>query len=800
MNPPLPNLEEALDGWRRRIAAAGAKGEVRALLADAVARVSARASDEARFDFVLLALATAERDEVLQALPLDAREQLAQTVPFLLQAMQAEPRARTAKKHWFLIKARRHRKAGEWLAWLQAAEIAVAAESTPSADALLELCEALIRLGRPQDALRHLSTFEAPQLTRKVRWHLGLPKEAAPVDKELMQEGEWYAALEQATRQQNPIPLLRKLGRGSTLKRHDRLLLASFLVLATKDREAFAGLPGQRGLKELLPENARDGDGWRLAADALFELKALLEQEARQDDGLKIAALAETAKRLPQLELEAALLAGAWRLGSEAGLPALERILADRYAAACSALTGGRTEDLFEVRARLEDLPARPRTLPKDYFSLGAQLKRMASVTSSLLGTTANGWLKQAFASSDQVAGLKDRQLAEYAATLRDFFADAKGVMQKLTQVTEFVEYAFPKQVSSELYLARRQQSAPLEPRLSRQIVEEDFGRPLADVFAEWEDLPIAAASIGQVHRARLKDGTEVAVKVKFPRMEGMVKSQLRLVGMLAPLLEYLYPTIQIKRALKAGSAIFLKECDYELEVQNQLRFGDAVKGLPGIFVPRPFRELCTARVITMELARGTRFYDFVTVASEDERNRAGALIFEALMHAGLVHGVMHADPHPGNFLFSDKGVTILDFGAVTTTPHAYMDHLSEAVDALRSGDDAALLDSVRRHGFLVGEGSPEGDQAVLRQYRHNFGPLTSDEPFKFTRAFLADNFRDVNRNVVKLGLPVDMIEPLRFGIGYASTLATLGSTARWGEIFAEIRTRRTPKILLASA
>ena len=214
------------------------------------------------------------------------------------------------------------------------------------------------------------------------------------------------------------------------------------------------------------------------------------------------------------------------------------------------------------------------------------------------------------------------RTAADVAAAL----GEMKGAFMKIGQMVSYLDEGLPEAVRDTL--ATLQQDAPgMTPELSASVIRAELGNDPERVFAKWDPVPIAAASIGQVHRAMLHDGTNVAVKVQYPGVDEAIRADLVNTDFLFRALGVLFPGLDPKPIIEELRTRLVEELDYRLEADNQRLFADWYAGHPFIHVPRVFDELCTERVLTTELAEGERF-EVVEQWSQDERNMAAETIF----------------------------------------------------------------------------------------------------------------------------------------------------------------------------
>jgi predicted unusual protein kinase regulating ubiquinone biosynthesis (AarF/ABC1/UbiB family) len=250
-----------------------------------------------------------------------------------------------------------------------------------------------------------------------------------------------------------------------------------------------------------------------------------------------------------------------------------------------------------------------------------------------------------------------------------------------------------------------------------RRVVEQDLGGRLSDHFADFSPVPVAAASIGQVHRATTLDGRDVAVKVQYPGVAEAVETDLRNLGLLFPLIRRLAPGLDVKAIAAELRARVGEELDYEIEAQHQRTIARAFRGHPLVVVPGVDTALSTRRVLVTEFVEGDGF-EAVKRADEATRDRFGEILFRFFYGLLAREGLCAGDPHPGNYLaLADGRVCFLDFGLMRRVPRDYLDGERALARAIVDGDAHAVHRGLAHLGYL-----PEPDRfeprLVLEQLR----------------------------------------------------------------------------------
>ena len=388
------------------------------------------------------------------------------------------------------------------------------------------------------------------------------------------------------------------------------------------------------------------------------------------------------------------------------------------------------------------------------------------------------------------------RNAERYADTL----SRSKGVLMKVGQIVSFVDSsAVLEGPTGEIYraaLASLQADAePMEPVLVAAVIESELGRPPEELFAEFCPEPIAAASIGQVHTARMHDGSEVAVKVQYPGVADAIRDDLANTELLFTFIKIAkgfvpqYRNFDVRPLADEIAERFGEELDYRTELANQMAFADHYRGHPFVRVPEVFPALSSDRVLTMEMVHGRRWNEIGDV-DQALRDRWGEAINRFFFGSIARFGMFNADPHPGNYLFHDDGtVTFLDFGCVKrfnpATQRGFFDFHAAAMD----NDAERLLGVWIEHGFAHAESPPPADK-VLAWCRQNFAAYVQPQPFTFTPQFVSELLghmsrmdKDVMRHAT---VPRDFVFTNRIFVGLYSILGALRATADWTAIFNE--------------
>ncbi|MFZ1924933.1 MAG: AarF/ABC1/UbiB kinase family protein [Solirubrobacteraceae bacterium] len=260
------------------------------------------------------------------------------------------------------------------------------------------------------------------------------------------------------------------------------------------------------------------------------------------------------------------------------------------------------------------------------------------------------------------------RRQLETAKQIVAALGTMKGAAMKLGQVMSFLDVGLVPEEHREEFqreLSKLRDAAPtVSFKQMKSVIEDDLGAKIADVFAEFDQEPIAAASIGQVYRARLKDGgREVAVKVQYPGVAAAVRADMQNLGMIMRLLKRMTPSLDVKGVTEEIRERIGEELDYELEAQNQRSLARIFNGHPFIVVPEVVSELSHEHVLVTDFVHGVGF-EQLKEYPQAERDRIGEIVFRFFLGCLYRHRQFSGDPHPGNFMLLEDGrVAFLDFG-----------------------------------------------------------------------------------------------------------------------------------------
>ncbi|MET8284071.1 AarF/ABC1/UbiB kinase family protein [Streptomyces sp. NPDC005132] len=413
---------------------------------------------------------------------------------------------------------------------------------------------------------------------------------------------------------------------------------------------------------------------------------------------------------------------------------------------------------------------------------------KLAALPLGYAGRATWGLGKRIGGKSAEIVGRELQQRT--AEQLFKVLGELKGGAMKFGQALSVFESALPEEVAGpyRAALTKLQEAAPPMPsRTVHSVLRERLGEDWSELFLEFEDKPSAAASIGQVHRAVWHDGREVAVKVQYPGAGDALLSDLTQLSRFARLLGPLIPGMDIKPLITELRDRVSEELDYALEAQAQEAHATEFSGDPDVLVPAVVHQ-CDQILVT-EWIDGTPLSEVISDGTQEQRDRAGQLLARFLFSGPARTGLLHADPHPGNFrLLPDEKsgwrLGVLDFGTVDRLPGGLPSPIGESLRMTLDGDAEAVYDLLREEGFVKESIELEPD-AVLDYLLPIIEPAQVDE-FTFTRGWMrsqAARVADPRSPAHQLGrllnLPPSYLLIHRVTLSTIGVLCQLGATVR---------------------
>jgi predicted unusual protein kinase regulating ubiquinone biosynthesis (AarF/ABC1/UbiB family) len=323
-----------------------------------------------------------------------------------------------------------------------------------------------------------------------------------------------------------------------------------------------------------------------------------------------------------------------------------------------------------------------------------------------------------------------------------------KGAAMKVGQVMSFLDVGLvPEDYREEFQrkLAALRDAAPTVTfKDMRRVIEDELSERLSDIFEDFDEQPVAAASIGQVYRARLLDGREVAVKVQYPGVAQAVRSDMQNLGLILRLAKRIAPGMDPKAIGAEIRNRIEEELDYELEAQNQRTLARIFRGHPFIVVPAVVTSLSRERVLVSEFVSGTKFDD-VKERPQEQRDRVGEILFRFYFGCLYRHHQFSGDPHPGNSLLLDDGrMAFLDFGLFKRMPAGSVELEMAVARAIVEGDKETIMRLGTETGFF-----PDPDKfdpnRVLEHFRAATSWYTEDAYIQLTPEYATQVLIDMS-------------------------------------------------------
>ncbi|MBW3603877.1 MAG: AarF/ABC1/UbiB kinase family protein [Actinobacteria bacterium] len=448
-------------------------------------------------------------------------------------------------------------------------------------------------------------------------------------------------------------------------------------------------------------------------------------------------------------------------------------------------------------------MPSEPSAAARTRLSRGGQLARLSAAAGKSLIAARRA---QRRGDGDAADSWHD----EIAQVVLETLGSMKGAAMKAGQLLSYLDLPMDEETAHRYHrvLAKLQDSAiESDPDTIAEVLHADYGAPADQVFAEWESAPFAVASIGQVHRARLHDGSRVAVKVQHPGVAEATLADLANLEFLIPLLRVLNPRLAPGPLLDEVRARLDEELDYETEARYHQAFAERYAGHPFVRIPQVHRDWCRPRVLVTDLVDEASFGEVAVTADQATRDRYGEIIFRFVFGSLYRFRIFNADPHPGNYLFpGDGSVVFIDFGSCKTFSTADRARLHAVHSAVRNDDDRGLRAAMREAGLL--DEHFDGDFAVVRQwFQLMHRPMGSDVPFTYTAAYAREvtaASMDPDEGYVetlrRLQMPASYLMLNRIQFGLTSLLARMQPTACWGDILYELSEDAAPATALGRA
>jgi predicted unusual protein kinase regulating ubiquinone biosynthesis (AarF/ABC1/UbiB family) len=415
---------------------------------------------------------------------------------------------------------------------------------------------------------------------------------------------------------------------------------------------------------------------------------------------------------------------------------------------------------------------------------------QVAALSARLGAAAALSRARATFASAERKEALQTQLQLRTASEVAETLGQMKGALMKIGQMASYVDEGLPEPVRDAL--SQLQAGAPpMSGALAASVIEAELGQRPDELFLDWDPVPIAAASIGQVHRAITRDGQAVAVKVQYPGVADAISADLANAGLIFGSLAVVYPGFDPTPVVSELRERITEELDYEREAANQQLFADFYAGHPFITVPAVRRDLSTARVLTSELAAGATFAE-VDDWPQAEKDRIGEILYRFVFRSLYRLGVFNGDPHPGNYLFTQGGpVTFLDFGLIRRFSPAELAVFRAMITAMVVDEDPEAFRRAVVDAGLLAPDAPVGTDEVAEFFSQFYklvsrpGPVTCSP--EYSSALVRQTFNRQSPVTRYTTVPASFVLIQRINLGLFALLGRLRATADWRRITEEI-------------
>ena len=402
---------------------------------------------------------------------------------------------------------------------------------------------------------------------------------------------------------------------------------------------------------------------------------------------------------------------------------------------------------------------------------------------------------RKLFASAERRTELDRSRELRTAEAVAERLGNMKGALMKLGQMASYLDEALPAPLREAL--AQLQADAPpMSGELAAEVIRAEFGAGPDELFVEWDPVPIAAASIGQVHRAVIVDpatGSEraVAVKVQYPGVADAVAADLRNADLLGLVLRQGFGGLDPEEMVTEVKERLTEELDYRLEARNQQRFADHYRSHPFIHVPEVVPHLSGATVITSELVQGHTWQEMLTW-SQDERDLVGETLFRFVFRSLYRLHSFNGDPHPGNYLFHRGGrVTFLDFGLVKHFSDDEMHTFIGMVKAAAYDDDIVAFRGILEQAGMLRPGCPSPDAEVGEYFSQFYESVRTDREVTWSSDYASRIVRHTFDRTSPIAqyatVPKAFVFIQRINLGLYALLGELRATGNYRRIAEEL-------------
>lgn len=467
-----------------------------------------------------------------------------------------------------------------------------------------------------------------------------------------------------------------------------------------------------------------------------------------------------------------------------------------RTSAALVAITAAGVAAVVTVaqrRQRAHIMHGTPLPKALSVSGVAERRRRLAVVGARAAGGWASHRARRVFASAERRQVLDTEFELRTAEQVTAALGEMKGALMKLGQMASYLDQGLPEHVRTAL--AQLQSNAPpMSAELAAGVIRTELGAEPHEVFATWDPVPIASASIGQVHRAMTHDGQAVAVKVQYPGVAEAMASDLANLGLVFGGVGQLFPGFDPKPVVAELRERLTEELDYANEATNQAQFAAEYEGHPFIDVPAVHDHLSTSRVLTTDLADGATF-DEMTQWSPAERDLAAETIYRFAFGSLYRLRMFNGDPQPGNYLFRPGGkVTFLDFGLVKHFTAAELQPFEEMITAMVINPDPPTFRKVIERVGLLPSGEPFSDDDIVDYFGHFYELVREPGSRTITAEYTSESVRryfdqrgPYGPIMRAVNLPASFVVIQRINLGLYALFGDMEATGDWRRLAEEL-------------
>ncbi len=418
---------------------------------------------------------------------------------------------------------------------------------------------------------------------------------------------------------------------------------------------------------------------------------------------------------------------------------------------------------------------------------------RLARLGARSSGRYAVHKARATFASAERRDALDTEFQIRTAQDVTKELGNMKGAMMKLGQMASYLDTGLPDNVRQTL-ASLQHDAPPMSGELAAAQIERELGKPPSELFLEWDPIPIASASIGQVHRAITLDDRAVAVKIQYPGVADAMESDLNNADWIFGAMASLFPGVEPGPIVEELKDRLVEELDYTAEAKSQRYFAEFFDRHPFIHVPHVVERLSTERILTTELADGARFDELLTW-SDEEKNLAAETIFRFSFGSIYRLHAFNGDPHPGNYLFEKGGrVTFLDFGLIKRFTPTETLLFEQLIQAMVIDEDLPAFRTIVEDNGLLRRGAPFTDEEIGEYFQFFYRYVAERREItidaEYAAAGVAQLFdREGPQGAVlkELNVPPSFVILQRITLGLMGLFAQLEATANWREVAEEL-------------